>query len=43
MLSIVNEMAESGIDEQTIFIKVLVLGLMAIISLLFVYNNIKNH
>jgi len=43
MLSTVMEAAESQHAPEYIFIKVMVLGLMAIISLFFLYTNIKNH
>ena len=43
MLSTVFELTESAHDPNIVYVKVMVLGLMAIISLVFVYYSIKNH
>ena len=43
MLSTVQETAETALGEQALFIKVLTLGVMAIIALYWVYYQIKNH
>ena len=43
MLSIVAETAEIALGEDAVFIKVIVLGVMAFIGLIWVYKHIKDH
>jgi len=43
MLSTVYEFAETEMGPEFVFIKVLVLGIMAIIGMVWVYQHTKNH